>query len=734
MDKLANMINSPNANISDLFAEAALKSGPAFLQEICDVARVTFGAQLALIGSLRIVEARRIYVLGSSKQNPNIALEAYDVCAAPCRRVLTEATMVVHLEDLQNRFPDDPGVQAFASQSYIGFPLIDELGESIGIFVLEWDTPMSEEKSRNVIQTLETLLPRISAEVSTQIVEHAFQALMIPIDDETKDDTAIFRTIVLQAAALSQVHAVLLAQCIDDDAQDFKILAAAAGGDLLTSAEGHLVKYDGTPCHNLKTKDTFFLERDLQLAFPSMPLFQDLNAEAYLGFGARKKNGQPLGHLALIHDRPMAPRALRSPVLRVIASRSTQELRRHVAEAERKSLADTIVVRKKLESLGLMAGTIAHDFNNQLTAIIGHTELAMLDLPPAHSAMPSLQIAKDNMWRARDVIGDLMDFAGNASGSPAERLSLSDLINHTLSGLNAEIPQTCQIDVSIEDTQPEIFGHKAQIIQILGNLILNALEALEEREGAIKLQVSLVPISMQERGKCLTGCAPALPDMCVALEVTDTGRGMEIATAERVFDPFFSTKKSSRGLGLAGVLGIARRMQAGLTFQSQPEIGTSFRLYFPPAPTDPPTAFVPDQDSLTEHPNPSLGKILVVDDKPEVLDLISRQVERLGHEVVSVMSGYEAIALAKSTSDIRAVVIDVLMPGIDGWETLQRLRNISRDLPALVMSGYSQIEQGSKSDELKLVQVLNKPFSLERLKDSLENLLIDAQNYKVYSN
>ena len=616
------MPNSPDLNDSNLFAPTLLLSGAEFIQEVCDIARTTFGAHLALIGSLRIAEIRRVFVLGSSQQNQDIELEYYDICPAPCRRVLTESEIVVHLEDVHKRFPDDPGIKAFQSLSYIGFPLIDAQGESIGILALEWGSALTEEKSQEVVKAFEALLPRISAEVSTQIVEHAFQALMVPIDDESENDTAIFRTIVLQAAALSQVHAAVIAQCVDREAQEFRILAAAAGNQVLTPAEGTIMQYDGSPCHNLKTEDTYFQERELQQAFPSVSLFGDLNAESYMGFGIRDRNGQPLGHLAVIHDRPMAARALKSPVLRVIAARAGQELRRHVAETERKAFEETIVVRKKLESLGLMAGTIAHDFNNQLTAIIGHTELAMLDIEPTHPAMSSLQVAEENMWRARDVIGDLMDFAGNTHGTPAESLTLTNLVDQTLSSLQSEVPETCHIEVSFEGSLHEIFGHATQVIQILGNLILNALEALEGRKGVVKIRVASMKISAEECDKCLTGYATSLQNSCVMLEVTDTGRGMESSTAERVFDPFFSTKELNRGLGLAGVLGIARRMHAGLTFKSQPERGTVFRIYFPPAPEDTALASTTNQGQQATLSKLCLDKILVIDDKPEVLEKV----------------------------------------------------------------------------------------------------------------
>ena len=632
------------------FGSVLLQSGSTFLQELCDSIRNRFGAQIVLIGTLRIAESERVYVMACSKQRADVNFEHYDVCPAPCQRVLTERKIIVYHENLNDIYPDDEGIRAFESVSYVGCPLMDERGKSIGILVLEWATPLSKEKAEMVVQSLSALLPRVSVEVLHVTTEHAFQALMSPADPIAKTDVEIFRTIVQQAAALSQVHGVMLAKCDTAATSQFRVLACVVGDELQRSAEGATFAYDDSPCSYLRKSDTFFCERGVQEKFPAVTFFKDVNAESYLGFGFRNNEGRPVGHLILVHDRPMSQRALTSPILNIIASRARQELQRLAAEEERKLLEESLVVRRKLESLGLMAGTIAHDFNNQLASMIGHTELAMLEMDPTTSAFSSLKVAEKSMWRARDVIAELLDFAGNTPGTPPEMLALGKLVQHTLSTIKTDLPPSCNLKVDIENPLPMILGRPTQVSQILGNLVLNARDALDMNEGTLTVKAALTVPSPEEQRRCLTSHTADMPTPCVMLEVTDTGSGMDAATAARVFDPFFSTKGSARGLGLPGIAGIAKRMNAGLTLNSVPGAGTTFRLYFRPA-----GEATSMDDPAPNHESESVlpcVKVLVVDDEPEVLKMVALQAESLGYQAIRAASGEAAILKAQADLDI----------------------------------------------------------------------------------
>lgn len=713
----------PNTTI---FSSALLASGPQFLQEICEIARRECGAHLALVGSLRIVESDEIEVLSLSATDPTLALDHYDSCPAPCRAVLTDQKVVMHLADLHTLFPDDVNIQAIQSRSYLGFPLVNLNGSTLGIFVLEWGRPITEDEAQQAIDLLSPLVPRIEHEVAQQAVAHAFQALMNPVDFDTEQsDISIFRTIVQQAAALAQVHSVVLTRA-DPKAGQFRVLAAVAGQEVLQDLEGVAIDYAGTPCDKLRTSDTYIEPRDLQDLYPEFALFRDLDVQSFCGFGFRDRSGDPIGHLAFLHKRPISKRMLQCRIVNIIASRAQAELQRHVIERESRALQEALSVRKKLESLGLTAGTIAHDFNNQLTAIIGHTELAMLELNQTHPATPSLKVAEDCLWRARDVIGDLMDFADNTPKAPPEAIDLNSLLARDLATMEAETKQPVRIEAEYETALPPIFGRTSQLNQVISNLTLNAFEAMDGSDAVLRVRTALVDLSDDERAKCLTENAPSLETPCVMLQIADTGKGMDPATAERVFDPYFSTKGDNRGLGLSGVIGIARRLGAGLTFETAPDQGTVFRLYFQRyQKTSGPDRTVQPTDTASP-PSADFGKVLVVDDEPLVLRTVAFQLKSLGYTPITATQGTEATEIAQDHPDLVAAVIDMVMPGLDGRETLRRLRHSHPNLPAVLMSGYVHADAQAKDAHDKGVLVMVKPFALRTLQTALEQTMKGA--------
>ncbi|MEM8979925.1 MAG: GAF domain-containing protein, partial [Pseudomonadota bacterium] len=367
--------------------DVLLISGGGFFSAMADWLGTQMGADLAIIGSLKISEAEYIEVLGWSAKKPGKRLVNYDACRGPCMNVIERNDTVLYHGELDELFPEDSLVQERGSKSYLGLPLKNRNGEVIGLLSLLWTEQLAPDEARDHVDALKPLINRIEAELVEHNISHAFGAFMNPIaDDPRLPDKAIFRTIVQQAASIAQVHSAILTRCVDRDAQNFQILAAVAGGELLFESEDTLLPYEDTPCGNLRTCDVFFQGSGLQETFPHVELFRTLGVHAYCGFGIRERDGTPIGHLSLLHTRPIARRMLECRIVNVVASRARQELQRFAVEKEREDLRDALNVRKKLESLGLMAGTIAHDFNNQLAAIIGNTELAKIELENNHPA------------------------------------------------------------------------------------------------------------------------------------------------------------------------------------------------------------------------------------------------------------------------------------------------------------------------------------------------------------
>jgi len=355
--------------------------------------------------------------------------------------------------------------------------------------------------------------------------------------------------------------------------------------------------------------------------------------------------------------------------------------------------------------------------------MIANTELAGLKLPEGHAAQPFLNNAEQSMWRARDVISEILDFAGNYRAAPLERVALGEVVASAISEFELRLDQQRRIVSSIAPNLPDVESRRIQIFQILSNLIANGLEALTEgTTHELRVNVDVVTLPSSELGKCLTGQCANLPDRCLRVELKDTGSGMDAETAERIFDPYFSTKGVSRGLGLSSVLGIAKRMNIGLTFDSKVGVGTVFRLYFSPQESAEP--LVPNKKVLQASPFKATGKTaLVIDDEASVNDVFSDMLSSWGWRVIKAHSGEEAVEAARSIDELDLAFIDVVMPGMNGFKTLEELRKTHPHLPAVLVSGYSEnnLPKSCKNDEG--VKFLVKPFGGKELRSKIEDLL-----------
>ncbi|MEP4246758.1 response regulator [Tateyamaria sp.] len=706
---------------------AALKlTGRECLAEICRTAKVLFGAHTVTIGSLRVVEAEHLFFEAFSSDAINFDTTGFPTRNTPCFDVLQKGEPIAILDNATKQYPEAAFLRKLKSKAYVGFPLINAKGCEFGVLALKWSEAIAPTLVENVKTAIGPYLHRISDELRRVTTSHAIETMISPVGPSAMQNDEIFRMIVKQAVELTGVQAVVLVKSCGDGPSVFKILAAYSEGTSLEKWVGEDLPYNGSPCGKMIESDVFFQERGVLNDFPHLELLRSVSAEAYLGFGFRDSAGQTIGHIAFVHDRPMSSRACKCQLMRMISSRAGQELQRFDLELERNSMDTALRVRSKLESLGIMAGTIAHDFNNQLAAMIGNTELALMEMAPQHPSLEYLRAAEESMWRARDVIGELMDFAGNNPSAAAEPIALGEIVSSAVSEFIPVLEGDGNIRIQIEGNFPKIMGRRVQLIQILSNLIANALDASKPgKHPGIEIKAGMANCTSIRHEKCLTGHCAEFPDRCVFLEVSDKGRGMDSATAERVFDPYFSTKGVSRGLGLSSVLGLAKRLGIGLTFESKPHRGTVFRLYFSKLAEDTALA-LGETTPEPEHalPAPQRKSILVVDDEKDVQDVVFKLMKTLGHEVHRASSGEDAIELARTIPALDLAIVDVVMPGMNGVTTVSELRRMNQGLPAILVSGFSQRNLSESLVQDDRTKFLVKPFSIKNIRETVTELVL----------
>jgi signal transduction histidine kinase len=375
------------------------------------------------------------------------------------------------------------------------------------------------------------------------------------------------------------------------------------------------------------------------------------------------------------------------------------------AEREHTELEDRIQQTQKLEGLGVMAGGIAHDFNNLLTPILGDTSLALMDLEPESPVRERLEKVQRAAQRAAALTNQLLAYAGRGP-LVTEPINLSQLVLEMAQLLESSLSQKAVLGYEMSADAPPIEGDAAQLSQVVMNLITNASEAFGDGSGRVAIRTGQIEGRRISPSAVLFG-HPVEDALYSYFEVEDNGCGMSSATRARIFDPFFTTKFTGRGLGLAAVLGIVRGHDGAVELESHPARGTRFRVLLPAAPAE--VVIHPvGQDSGSWEGD---GTVLVVDDDDGVRELVRICLERAGLTVLESADGAEAAAVfADRASEIEVVLLDSTMPAAGGDEAFEAIRHLRRDVPVVLMSGYSRERAAENFAGADLAGFLQKPF------------------------
>lgn len=384
---------------------------------------------------------------------------------------------------------------------------------------------------------------------------------------------------------------------------------------------------------------------------------------------------------------------------------------------DRKRLQEWVEQTKWIEGLGRVAGGVAHDFNNILAGMVGNVELALAKIPETSEIRYYLEQLNELCQRAAALVKPMLDFSGKTR--PLEdNINLSKLVRDFSDLLKSSVSKKAAITEVLADPIPRIKGNPGQLRDVIINLVTNASEALGDEPGLIRLSTSVVHADEAYlKGTYLYEQQPEGDYVC--LDVSDTGEGMTEDVLGKIFNPFFSTRFIGRGLGLASVLGIVRSHHGAIKVESAPGQGSKFRVLFPAA--------SPDQESESEEPEKITREIsgpiqvLVADDEPSILGMLTDMLESLGYRVLSAADGAEALNLFQQHSDeIDLVILDRTMPIMSGEEAFTEITRINKDLPFIFTSGYSQLDLPESITERKNVVFIQKPFRLNVLQDTIQ--------------
>ncbi len=387
---------------------------------------------------------------------------------------------------------------------------------------------------------------------------------------------------------------------------------------------------------------------------------------------------------------------------------------RDVSEARR--LEEKMRQAQKLESLGTLAGGMAHDSNNIVTSVLANATLAESMIEPESALVEVLRDIRVAGERAAALNASLLAYVGQAP-TRAELLELNRLAGETVRMVAPLISKSVHVEFVPAPVEPVVRGDPGQLSQVLVNLLTNAAQSLGEKSGRVELTLRRESIVGVPSGKWLP-VVPA-PGDYVAVCVTDDGEGMSAAVVERIFDPFFTTKGLGRGLGLSATLGIVRRHGGALRIQSEVGRGTRFEVLIPfseGAVVEAPRKVVVNEEVA------QTGVVLFVDDEELIRHLGRRILERAGYQVVLAASGEQALdLLAQDSARFSVLVVDHSLPGVRGDVVAARAKDLQRDLAVVKASGYRDVFD--TKEDVGTSVFLPKPYTRADLLRSVQEAI-----------
>lgn len=381
-------------------------------------------------------------------------------------------------------------------------------------------------------------------------------------------------------------------------------------------------------------------------------------------------------------------------------------------EKEKKKLEARLRQAQKMEAIGTLAGGIAHDFNNILFPILGYSEMLMNDAPDNSDLKRDLSIIFNGTKRARDLVKQILAFSRQREYD-LKPIKVHLVVKEALKLIRSSIPATIDIMQNIIDCEL-VMADYTQIHQVAINLLTNAYHAMEKKGGKLKVTLKELDLRVDD----LKGMPPGT---YVRLTVSDTGIGMDQSTIDRIFDPYFTTKKEGKGtgLGLAVVHGIIKSHGGHISVYSEPGKGSEFHVYLPVIKAQQETKQIEIQPIKKSN-----ERILVVDDEKMVVEIQQKMLKRLGYDVTSCTSSVEALKAFQANPDnFDLIITDMTMPNMTGDQLAQKIMEIRTDIPIILCSGFSEKMSNEKAKSLGIKKFLMKPVLIKDLSITIRRAL-----------
>lgn len=370
----------------------------------------------------------------------------------------------------------------------------------------------------------------------------------------------------------------------------------------------------------------------------------------------------------------------------------------------------------KMEAIGTLAGGIAHDFNNLLTAVMGFTEMVIEDLPDGGEEQKNLRHVLKSAHRGKDLIEQILAFSRKAD-YVRDSISLTPLIEETIQLLRASIPATIKIVFKRTATSDTILASPTEIQQVIMNLATNAALAMQDKGGTLEINLNDIDFQPDTSAFDLN----IAPGEYIQLAFKDTGGGMTPEVMKRIFEPFFTTREVGKGtgMGLAVVYGIVTDLHGAITIESEPGVGSLFRIFFPKIKSD-----AKLESKKTDNSPGGSERVLFIDDEELLVEWGQAALTRLGYKVTSMSDSTEALkTFSTDPSQFDLVITDQTMPGLTGIQLARKFLVLRRDIPIILFTGHTEAVTPEEAKAAGIREFLRKPFGKQELAGAIRRAL-----------
>jgi len=439
------------------------------------------------------------------------------------------------------------------------------------------------------------------------------------------------------------------------------------------------------------------------------PVVQRLGLQTCINVPLRDAAGTVRGWLTLLDEKERDFDHLDIEVMTVAALQAAARLKTHELDGEQKDLQEHLRQSKKMEAVGMLAGGIAHDFNNILSGILGFSSYLLSKVDAKSEIHRQLGLIEQSAMRAADLTRQLLAFSRRTNFSK-EAVEMNKVIEETLGILEHSITKNITITKDFDPEVPAVLGDRGQLNQVIMNLCLNAAEAMAGKPGTLSISTECRPLTDRERSIMLE----TSDDDYVCIDVRDTGRGMKPDVMEHIFDPFFTTKGKSggSGLGLSIVYGIVSNHGGDISVESLRNQGTTFHIYLPACEDAEPRK----NGKISKKPVGGSETVLIVDDEAIVRQMVSDIIKDHGYTAICAGCGEDAVEeLRERNGTIDLVLLDMVMPGMDGGETFTALRELNPDVRVLLTTGFAEGDRCAGLIKQGALGLVRKPYKSQDL-------------------